>query len=141
MWFMHAMLASILWGLSYSLCEKILQHISTFTLLSIEMFIGSIVFFILAYSHALPAELSIIAHHKTLWVYIVVEIIVFCLASYYICQSIHEYNGLVAAIIETIYPIFTFIFTWLLFNQNPLNVPIIVGGVFIFIGVSVISQS
>lgn len=49
MWVTYAIFAAILWGLNYALAEKILHHISPITLLSLEMLIGAVFFFILSF--------------------------------------------------------------------------------------------
>lgn len=45
MWLVFAITAALLWGLNYSLAEKVLQSISPVTLLALEMLVGAIVFY------------------------------------------------------------------------------------------------
>jgi len=138
-WIIYAILAAILWGLNYTLAEKILQSISPITLLALEMLFGGVLFFIISYFMQLKTDLITLTTQPTLFLLTVCEIIAVLIASYFIVLSIHSKNATVAGIIELIYPLFTIMFTWLLFRENHLNLPTLIGGGFILIGVLIIS--
>lgn len=138
-WIIYAVLAAILWGLNYSLAEKVLQSISPITLLALEMLTGSIIFLVLAYFMQLKTDLTVLLTQPKLLCWTIAEIFVVLIASYFIVVSIQSKNATVAGIIELIYPIFTILFTWILFQENHVNFPTIFGGIFILLGVIIIS--
>ncbi|VVC77122.1 hypothetical protein AQUSIP_24490 [Aquicella siphonis] len=141
MWFAYALLAAVLWGLNYSLAEKILQSISPITLLALEMLAGAILFFIISYCMNLRADwVTLTTRPSVLWMTIL-EIIVVLTASFFIVASIQGKNATVAGIIELIYPLFTILFTWVLFRENHVNLPVMIGGGFILLGVLIISYA
>ncbi|WED43264.1 DMT family transporter [Legionella cardiaca] len=139
MWLVFAITAALLWGLNYSLAEKILQSISPVTLLAFEMLIGGFLFFIISYFTSFRRDLALlIAEPTVLWLTIT-EIIIVIAASFFIVCSIQFKNATLAGIIELIYPLFIILFTWLLFGENHVDLSVIIGGALIFIGVLVIS--
>jgi drug/metabolite transporter (DMT)-like permease len=141
MWLVFAILAAILWGFNYALAEKILHSISTVTLLALEMFAGAIFFIVIACFTTMKKDLNVLmTEPRVLWLTIL-EIAVVIFASFFIVSSIRFKNATVAGIIELIYPLFTILFTWYLFHESHVNLPVIIGGSLIFIGVIVISLS
>ncbi len=139
MWIFYAFFAAILWGLNYSLAEKILRSISPITLLAFEMLIGTLVFFILGYATQLKGDIAILATNRELRLLVSAEIGVVLLASLLIVCSIQAKNATVAGIVELIYPLFTIFFTALLFQESHLNIPVFIGGGLILMGVVIIS--
>lgn len=139
MWLFCAFLAAILWGLNYSLAEKILRSISPMTLLALEMLSGALVFFILGYATQLKGDIALLATNRELRWLVSIETIVALLASVLIVFSIQAKNATVAGIIELIYPLFTIFFTAFLFHESHLNISVVIGGGLILIGVVIIS--
>jgi drug/metabolite transporter (DMT)-like permease len=141
MWLIYAILAAILWGINYALAEKILHSISTATLLTLEMLAGVLLFLVIAYFTTMKKDLNILmTDPRVLWLTII-DIAVVIFASFFIVSSIRFKNAAVAGIIELTYPLFTILFTWCLFHESHVNLPVIIGGGLIFIGVIVISLS
>jgi drug/metabolite transporter (DMT)-like permease len=141
MWLFYAILAAILWGFNYALAEKILHSISTATLLAMEMLVGGVLFSIIAYFTTMKKDLNVLITEPRVFWLTMLEIGVVIFASYFIVSSIRFKNATVAGIIELIYPLFTILFTWYLFHESHVNLPVIIGGSLIFIGVIVISLS
>jgi uncharacterized membrane protein len=141
MWLIYAILAAILWGFNYALAEKILHSISTVTLLALEMLVGAILFIVIAYFTTMKKDLNVLMTEPSVLWLTILEIAVVIFASFFIVSSIRFKNATVAGIIELIYPLFTILFTWYLFHESHVNLPVIVGGGLIFIGVIVISLS
>lgn len=140
MWLLYAIAAAVLWGLSYSLSEKILSsNIAPVTLLASQMLLGAFLFTGVAYSSSLKADLATLSHNRTLFWLLIAELLVACLGNYFISMSIQAKNATLAGLIELCYPIFTVIFTYLLFKQNHFNISVLIGGCLIFSGVLVIS--
>lgn len=63
------------------------------------------------------------------------------MANLFIVYSIQVKDATAAGIVELIYPLFTILFTWLLFRENHITAPVILGGGLIFAGVLLISQA
>lgn len=141
MWIVFAVLAAILWGLNYSLAEKILYRISPITLLTIELWIGASLFTVISYFTTLKKDLAILVTEPYIRWLTISEALVVLIASFFIVVSIQLKNATVAGIIELTYPLFTIFFTWVLFNECHVNFSVIIGGFLIFIGVLVISLS
>ncbi|MBX3709697.1 MAG: DMT family transporter [Gammaproteobacteria bacterium] len=139
MWLTFAILAAILWGLNYALAEKILQNISPVTLLALEMLVGAICFISISFFTDLKADLITLATQPKIRWLTIAEVLVVLIASYFIVISIHRKDATVAGIVELIYPLFIIFFTWLFFHENHLNIPVLIGGTLILIGVFVIS--
>ena len=135
MWLYFALIAAILWGFNYALAERILSHISAFTLLAFEMLVGAVIFSILSYCYHLKRDLILLKTIPHLALITTCEVVVVSLASYFICISVQAKNATMSGIIELIYPIFIIFFSWLLFDQNHVTPLVIIGGLFIFIGV------
>src|SRR6476619_4978631 len=98
-WIMYAFFAAVLWGLNYTLAEKVLQNISSLTLLALEMLAGAIIFLVLSYFTQLKTDLNILITQPKLLGWAVLEIIVVLIASYFIVISIQSKNATVAGII------------------------------------------
>lgn len=141
MWLAYALLAAILWGLNYTLAEKILQSISPITLLAFEMLAGAIVFFIMSLGMNFKTDWGTLTTQPSLLWMTIVEVITVLSGSFFIVASIQAKNATVAGIIELIYPLFTILFTWVLFRENHVNIPVLLGGGFILLGVVIISYA
>lgn len=139
MWLTFAIIAAILWGFNYALAEKILYSISPVTLLALEMLCGAILFTIISYFTTMKKDFELIMTQPNIRWLVLAEIVVVLLASFFIVASIRLKNATVAGILELVYPLFTILFTWFLFHETHVNLPVIIGGILIFIGVLIIS--
>ncbi len=140
MWLIYAVLAAILWGLSYTLDEKVFQsHISPLTLLACSMLIGGIIFLIFAYFSHLKTDTVILVQDRKVWWLTLSAIAAANLGTFFIALSIQAKNATLAAIIELFYPFFTILFAWLIFNENYLNTKVAIGGILMFLGAALIS--
>lgn len=141
MWIVLAISAAILWGMNYSIAEKVLASISPITLLALEMALGALVFLTIGYFTSFKQDIHTLANHPSILWLTLANVVTLIAASFFINTSILYKNGTVAGIIEIIYPIFIILFTWLFFNENHVNTGVIIGGIFIFIGVIIVSLS
>ncbi|MGV3739835.1 MAG: DMT family transporter [Gammaproteobacteria bacterium] len=139
MWFIYAITAAIFWGINYSLAEKIGERISLISLLAMEMALGTILVGIYAYFTTLKTDLTALWTDPALMKLTVIEITIVMLANVAIVLSIQSKNATTAGLIELSYPLFTMLFTWLLFHQHHLNLATIVGSVLIGLGVVCVS--
>jgi|688.fasta_scaffold987326_1 drug/metabolite transporter (DMT)-like permease len=141
MWLQYALLASILWGLNYTLNAKLLQFISPLSLMAVQMGLGSILFFSMSNFAKINHEIKILLNHKQLILIILSTVLIMMLANFCIYKSISSKNAVLAAIIETCYPMFTLLFSWLIYRENFFNLHTIFGGLFILIGIVIISRT
>lgn len=141
MWLIYAILASVIWGLDYTLGEKIFRSkISPITLLFLQLLFGVIAFFIIGTrSNQLKQDISVLmTNTQTLW-WVLLALLTFNAGNLLIFLSIQAKNATLAGLIELSYPIFTVLFSWLLFNETHLTPSVITGSLFIFAGVFIIS--
>jgi drug/metabolite transporter (DMT)-like permease len=142
MWFYFALAASILWGLNYALYEKLLQHISYHLLLGVNMSVGAIMMYKLAGRYGLKQDWMVLMQNKKLFVFIIMTITTYILANFCISYAIQLKNNAAAvASIESIYPIFTLIFTYVLFRNNHFTMNTLIGIFFIIIGLFFINRA
>ncbi len=138
-WLIYALLASILWGLSYCVCERILLHVSSITLVTLDMLLGCVIFLSIVDHKQFSKEITMIYQNKPLLFLVCIEILVFSCANYVIWESVKlSKNAGLAALIEMIYPLFAIIFSLLLFKINHFTLNNILGGLLIFIGIYII---
>lgn len=138
MWVLLALSASLFWGLSYVFNEEIYKHMSVFTALSIMSFAIFIATAFMAYvTDNLKPDLVALATSKRLVWYLVGGIMALLIAELFIGFSITAKNATLAGLIEISYPIFIALFSFILF-RSVVNLPTMLGGMIIFVGVFVI---
>ncbi len=135
MWFSYAIVAAVLWGIHYSLAEKIGERISLLSVLAIEMILGGMLIGLYAYLTTLKTDLVTLWVNPPLMRLTLIEIVVVIFANVAIVLSIQAKNATTAAFIELSYPLFTILFTWILFHEHHLNLMTIIGSILIAFGV------
>jgi drug/metabolite transporter (DMT)-like permease len=140
MWLIYAICAAILWGLNYSLSEKILHSdISPQTLLALQMCIGGMAYLLISYATSLKNDVILIMSSRYLLVLLVAELVAAIVANYFISLSIKAKDATLAGLVEQSYPIFTVIFTWLIFKENHLTPGVMIGSLLIIFGVVIMA--
>ncbi|MGD0036635.1 MAG: EamA family transporter [Bacteroidota bacterium] len=139
MWIIYALSAAVLWGMTYTLDEQIYKYISIPTSLAFASFFAFIAMFVWSYfSGSLNQDISTIISSKKAFVFVLFGVLTFIAAELMIGFSIRSKNATLASIIEISYPLFIALFSYLLFNEQRLNLTLIIGGVLIFTGVTII---
>jgi len=139
MWLIIAVMASIVWGLNYALDEKIFKsQISPPTLLALQAWLGAILFTILSYFSTGKSDIVVLSANRTTFWLTVASIFAANIGIYLIAASIQAKNATFASLIEQTYPLFTVLFTYLLFHEHYLTKNVIIGGAFILAGAIVI---
>jgi drug/metabolite transporter (DMT)-like permease len=139
MWLGWAIGAAVLWGLVYVLMERLFHAVSVATVLLITSLLGAGVFLPFAWLHG-----DLARDVRTIWLTPVVlrTLLAYCAAwiaaEICISLSIAAKNASLAGLIEISYPIFIIFFSIVLFQENPLNLPVVIGGGLIFTGVAII---
>lgn len=140
MWLIFAIAAALTWGLDYSLCERIFGYkISPVLLLFFQMLAGTLVFLPFILRAPLRAQISTIFANHQLLVLTVASITTAVLGGLFISFSIQSKNATLTSLIEICYPLFTIFFTWLIFHENHVTPSVMIGGLFIIVGVVIIS--
>lgn len=140
MWILTALGAALLWGLNYSLNERIFQgKIAPVTLLALQALVGSVVFLAFgARGGVIRADLERLSLDSRTAAVVGLCLLTGVGANYLISLSIQSRNATVAGLIELSYPVFTVAFTWLLFGQNHMTPTVLLGGLLIVAGALVI---
>ena len=113
-WLFYAALAAAFWGLNYVLEEKLLE---TFSVLQMLFFSSSFITVLMGgycyFFGLLPGRNFLRTVHKR---WLVIMMVSHVAAIYLILLSIQMAAAHQAAIVEISYPLFTVLFTWLLFK-------------------------
>ena len=136
--YLLAFVAAILWGLLYVLDERLLAGVSIYRLYFLHSIAGAAVAggVLLAQGEP-PASLLRLSWPGVGLPLVFTTMAVVVLACLAIFSSIQALGAARAAVLEISYPLFVALFAWLLYRQ-PIQWPVIVGGIFIFIGSAII---
>lgn len=126
-----ALLAAVSYGISYTIYSWSADRAS----FSYIMFYGSIYCAIMTAPFALrekynPEVLKAIAVERSVWL----------LASIFIYLSIKRIGVAATATFESVYPFFVALFAALIYKEKP-PISLLIGGVFIFTGISIIAYN
>lgn len=133
-----AVLASVLWGLTYCLDERVLASLSVSKLYFLHCICGAIVAgaILLLQGHA-PASLFRIGTTTDLPL-VALTLVTATAAALSILGSIQLLGANKSAVLEISYPLFVALFSTVLF-RGQLQLPVVIGGAFIFIGAAIIA--
>jgi len=133
-----AVLASVLWGLTYCLDEKVLSSLSVFKLYFLHCLCGVLVAgMILLAQGTSPAGLLTFDRAKASLSLVGLTLLTATAAALSILASIQMLGATKSAVLEISYPLFVAVFSVVLF-KGQLQMPVVVGGIFIFIGSAII---
>ncbi len=140
LWFFYALISSVLWGLGYVFSEKILKAgISAPFLMLVYLVVSVPIFFLLThFTNTMKPSFEVMTSNKMVGLYFVVVIASFVVANYFIFVSISMKNATLTNLIEISYPVFTVLFSWLIFKEFHLNLATSLGALLIFSGVTLI---
>lgn len=133
-----AVFASVLWGLTYCLDERVLASMSVFKLYFLHCVCGAVVAAtILLIQGASPAGLFSINTSQSSLPLVGITLVTATAAALSILGSIQLLGANTSAVLEISYPLFVALFSVLLF-KGQLQLPVIIGGAFIFLGSAII---
>jgi drug/metabolite transporter (DMT)-like permease len=133
-----AVLASVLWGPTYCLDERVLASLSVFKLYFLHCLCGAVVAgVILLAQGASPAGLFTFDRVKASLPLVGLTLATATAAALSILGSIQLLGASKSAVLEISYPLFVALFSVLLF-KGQLQLPVVVGGIFIFVGSAII---
>ncbi len=140
LWILLALLASVLWGLTYVIQEALFSHITVTTYLTIVSFFTFIILGIIGLmQNTLISNIKTIFASREVSTWTLLAIVIYISAELCIGFSIESKNATLAGLIEVSYPLFIALFALLIFKQNHLSVSTIIGGTIIMSGVAIIS--
>ena len=133
-----AVLASILWGMTYCLDERVLASLSVFKLYFLHCLGGVLVSaaILLAQGHS-PGSLILFDTTAASLPLVGLTLVTATAAALCILGSIQLLGADTSAVLEISYPLFVALFSVLLF-QGQLQFQVVIGGVFIFVGAAII---
>lgn len=133
MWYLYAIWASIVWGISYSLIPNLLKSLNIWGFLMLDGLARSILFwliFFFSWKKIMNVDVSQIWMKNLLfWIIIIFS---FWLWAGLITLWIQKLNPTIASLIEISYPIFVILFSYLFFANSNLNIPTIIWWLLIF---------
>jgi drug/metabolite transporter (DMT)-like permease len=133
-----AVLASVLWGLTYCLDERVLENLSVFKLYFLHCLCGVVIAgaILMLQGHS-PASLVRIDTAAVSLPLIGLTLVTATTAALCILGSIQLLGADKSAVLEISYPLFVALFSVLLF-RGQLQFEVVLGGAFIFIGAAII---
>jgi len=133
-----AVLAAVLWGLTYCLDERVLASLSVFKLYFLHCLCGVLVSaaIMLAQGDS-PGSLLRFDTKSASLPLVGLTLVTATAAALSILGSIQLLGAGKSAVLEISYPLFVALFSVLLF-QGHLSLPVVLGGGFIFIGAAII---
>lgn len=136
--FMLAVLAAVLWGLTYCLDERVLASLPVFKLYFLHCVCGALIAgAILVYRGTSLSGLFAIDTATSSLPLVGLTLVTATAAALSILGSIQLLGASQSAVLEISYPLFVAIFSVLFFGGQ-LQLPVVLGGVFIFIGSAII---
>ncbi len=133
-----AVLASVLWGLTYCLDERVLASLSVYKLYFLHCLCGALVAgAVLLLQGNSPASLFTFNTSAASIPLVLVTLLTATTAALAILSSIQLLGANTSAVLEISYPLFVALFS-VLFFKGQLQSPVVIGGIFIFIGSAII---
>lgn len=143
MWFVYALSAAIVWGVSYAASGKVIERgmppLVFFTLYACAA--AAMGFCVLIATGKLRSLLSMeyLSSNDTLW--LVIAVTASGIGTLLIYLAIGEKNATLASLIEISYPLFVAFFAWLFFRDVQVNLFTGMGAVLIMGGVAIVYLS
>lgn len=133
-----ALSASLLWGLTYCLDERVLSSLSVYKLYFLHCICGALIAgTVLVVQGNSAASLFSIDTTTSSLPLVGLTLLTATAAALSILGSIQLLGADKAAVLEISYPLFVALFSVLLF-KGQLQTPVVIGGIFIFIGSAII---
>ncbi len=133
-----AVVASVLWGLTYCLDERVLKSLSVYKLYFLHCVCGAMVAgAILLLQGSYPGSLFTFNTSAASLPLVLVTLATATTAALAILSSIQLLGANTSAVLEISYPLFVALFS-VLFFKGQLHPSVVIGGMFIFLGSAII---
>lgn len=139
-WMFFALATALSWGLGYTISERVMQGgVSGTVLIAVYYAIGVPVFVLMATASGQmkPSLEALLTNRETL-IYFLIMTVSYIIGNYCIYKGIFLKNASLVNLIEISYPVFTVMFSWILFKEFHLTSSTIAGAVLIFCGLGLI---
>jgi len=130
--FIYALTAAVIWGLVYTVDQKILYTVTPITLLFIHCVLSAIILLPFIFFNHGSFKNTISSSGINLML-IVLTAILTTLANFLILAGVKNSNASIISIIEIAYPFFVVAFSYLIFRSTP-NIYFFIGGILIALG-------
>lgn len=139
-WALLTIIASMCWGFGYALLGKMLHSgiSSAFVLASLAFTMIFTYTAMMMKAGTFMTSFASLTHNKWLILCLLVTVAAFIAGQCLIYKAISLKDAPHVAILEISYPVFTCVFTWLLFRNLEISWHVIVGGILIFAGASLV---
>jgi drug/metabolite transporter (DMT)-like permease len=137
MWWTLALLASVVWGISYTVCERTLE---SFTPIHLIWYDSGIIFLILTVYFILFGDMGAVLkvyNHVDFW-WVVFATITYTIASILVMYSISIGGAAAAGAVESCYPLFALLFARILFGYWQVGIIGFIGMLVIVLGIVLI---
>lgn len=139
MWMLYAIIAAALWGLDYSLTEKVVRRIQFSSLLAVELFVGFLAMLMITFlKGSFKDDWDALLSSKQTVLFTSLIVASFNIANVLIVLSIGNRNATLAGLVEISYPLFVILFSWAIFKSVGIDQWTAVGGLLVLIGVAMI---
>lgn len=140
MWFVYALSAAVVWGISYAASGRALERgVSPLTFFFLYTLVGCLAaagwMALTGKTSAVPGELRQLGPD---WIWLAIAVITSAAGALLIYIAIGEKNATVASLVEISYPLFVAFFAWLFFRETQFNPATIVGAILVLGGVTVV---
>lgn len=139
LWFWYALGSAFLWGLGYTIVEKVLREgVSIHLVMIIESTILLLFFIGTFYLHGnIQKNLEFLKSGRIVGLIIFISLL-FCFGNLFIYQALLLKNAAYANLVEISFPFFTIIFSVFLLKNFEMTLPAVIGGMLILSGVTLI---
>jgi drug/metabolite transporter (DMT)-like permease len=140
MWFVYALMAAVIWGISYAASGRVIERgVSPLVFFSLYAAMASVLGFgVLALTGRLGSLSSEVKSLGVDWPWLVVAMVTSGVGALLIYMAIGEKNATLASLIEISYPLFVGFFAWRFFRETQFNLAAVLGGAMILTGIVVI---
>ncbi len=128
----YAIGAAIVWGLVYTIDERILDTISPAALVFLQAIISAAVMAPIVFLRDQSLS-TIFTSGRSNILLILFSVFLATAANFFIFSAIKATDASTASIIEISYPFFVVLFSFLLLRSAP-SLALIIGGIFVFVG-------
>ncbi len=140
MWFVYALSASIIWGISYAASGRAIERgVSPLVFFTLYALVGALMglgaLAVAGKLDALPNEIRAVGKD---WPWLAVAVFASGIGALLIYMAIGEKNATLASLIEISYPLFVAFFAWLFFRETQFNAATVLGAALIMSGVGVV---
>ena len=137
MWPIIALASAVLWGIVYALNAYLLKYVSAFSLEAI-LRVGLVApALLMLFSNSVRSDISQIFKDKSLLLIVIAIVLLTVIANVLMFYAMKISGTPEATLVEISYPVFTIIFSAVIFRTGAISISTVVAGVLIASGVAI----